>query len=311
MRVIGKLDTLRKAEEFVLYLSSKQIEASIEHVDDFYYIWAEDEDRLEEASELFKHFEEHPDKVAVEMPADSIGAIEPRILKVRKLGGAPLTKVLIFICVVLYLISLTLKAEPPFGMNALSQWLIFEMPTTFPFWKGIYTYLLTETLPPTVPVFTQILDGQVWRLVTPIFLHLDFLHILFNMLWLWLLGRQVEERLGLFKYVVLMLVAAIFSNTIQYLMSGPFFIGFSGVVCALAAYIWMRQKKAPWEGYPLPHSTIVFLFIFVFGMVGLQIVSFILTYMGVTLFPINLANSAHVTGGIVGYLFGKYGWRRK
>ncbi|MCH9614328.1 MAG: Rhomboid protease GlpG [Chlamydiia bacterium] len=311
MRVIGKLNSERKAQDFVHYLLMKQIEANIEHVDDLYYVWAYDEDRLEEAVELLKHFEENPDQIQIEVPRDPISLGEPRIVKVRKIGKAPLTKLLIFVCVVLYLISLTLKAEPPFGMNALSQWLIFEMPTTFPFWQGIYPALLSKMGIVGVPVFTQILDGQVWRLITPIFLHFDFLHILFNMLWLWLLGRQVEERLGIVKFVILMLVAAVVSNTTQYLMSGPFFIGFSGVVCALAAYIWIRQKKAPWEGYPLPHSTIVFLFIFVFGMVGLQLLSFILSYTGIAKFPINIANTAHVAGGLVGYLFGKFGWRRK
>ena len=40
----------------------------------------------------------------------------------------------------------------------------------------------------------QILEGQIWRLITPIFLHFSFFHIFFNMWWLYDLGSQLEKK---------------------------------------------------------------------------------------------------------------------
>ncbi len=155
------------------------------------------------------------------------------------------------------------------------------------------------------PMFVQIREGELWRLITPVFLHGGFLHILFNMLWLWMLGRQVEERTKKWQYIAITLIIGIISNTFQYLMSGPLFIGYSGIICGLAGFIWMRQRRAPWEGYPLQKGTIAFLAIFIVGMMALQLVSFFLVRFQVADFSMNIANTAHITGAIVGIILGR------
>ncbi|CCB89927.1 rhomboid protease glpG [Simkania negevensis Z] len=154
-------------------------------------------------------------------------------------------------------------------------------------------------------MFIKLRQGEVWRLITPCLLHGGFLHILFNMLWLWLLGRQIEERIKLWQYLLITLIIGIVSNAAQYLMSGPLFIGYSGIITGLAGFIWMRQRQAPWEGYPLNRGTLIFLMVFIFGMLALQVISFILMRTGAVEFPMNIANTAHITGAIVGALLGR------
>lgn len=133
-----------------------------------------------------------------------------------------------------------------------------------PFWKGFYPWLTLQiqTGDPTSaegPLFERIRQGEVWRLFSPAILHTQLLHILFNMIWLWVLCRPIEQRVGSFRLLLLILITGIGSNVIQYLMTGPFFLGFSGVVMGLAGFIWTREKLAPWEGYPISRGTLLFL----------------------------------------------------
>ncbi len=178
-----------------------------------------------------------------------------------------------------------------------------------PYWRGIYDWVvkkLTKQTPIEGPLFIRLRQGEAWRLFTPCLLHSDLLHILFNMLWLWYLGRPIEQRIGPSRYLLLTLVGGIGSNTIQYLMSGPFFIGYSGIVTTLAGFIWMRERIAPWEGYPLNKATILFLLFFIGAIFVLQLVAFFLQIFTTHNFAPNIANTAHIAGAIIGALLARY-----
>ncbi|HEU4388971.1 MAG TPA: rhomboid family intramembrane serine protease, partial [Blastocatellia bacterium] len=84
-----------------------------------------------------------------------------------------------------------------------------------------------------------VFHGQWWRLVTPNFLHLGLIHLLFNSVCLYLIGPQVEEVYGSQKFIVIYLTSGIFSMLIST------FVGFggggasgslSGLIGLLAAY---------------------------------------------------------------------------
>lgn len=183
--------------------------------------------------------------------------------------------------------------------------------TQAPYWKGVYSWVVAkikgeDTSPGEGPLFIQIRKGEIWRLITPCVLHQDLLHILFNMLWLWYLGRPIEQRIGPFRTLLLSVVAGVGANTIQYFMSGPFFIGYSGIVTALAGFIWMRERKAPWEGYPLNRATILFLLFFIGAIFVIQVVAFLIQIFSTHNFAPNIANTAHIVGALIGAYLGKF-----
>jgi GlpG protein len=186
----------------------------------------------------------------------------------------------------------------------------YEKVKEAPTWKGVADLFITRSWKdydqlPSGTLFGKIRQGEVWRLITPVFLHANFIHILFNMAWVWLLGRLLEIRLGVFRYLVFSLVVGITANVAQYLMSGPDFLGYSGIVVGMVGFIWMRQKIAPWEGYPLHPSIVRFIAIYVLALLGLEIVSIGLDFFHVTELYANFANTAHIVGGLTGIALAK------
>lgn len=178
-----------------------------------------------------------------------------------------------------------------------------------PSWRGLYPFYIALKnqgwqAAATAPMFEKIHQGELWRFFSPCLMHANFLHILFNMVWVWILSSQIEMRMRKWKLCLLILIIGIISNTIQYLVSGPYFLGFSGVVVGMAGFIWMRQKKAPWEGYPLQKGTLLFLLLFVLAMFAIELFTFGLQLFSVVQFTPQVANTAHIVGGIVGILLG-------
>lgn len=193
----------------------------------------------------------------------------------------------------------TLKTEKDVKKLPVLGQVLFQKIKNEPVWTGIYPKLVGEKTIPA-PLFTNIREGEVWRLFTPALLHANIFHILFNMVWLWLLGKMIEHNLGVVRYLVFILIAALVTNTVQYLMSGPFFMGFSGVLAAMAGYIWVRKKNAPWECYPIDLWALKLLGIFIFGLLGVQMVVFILRISHIISFELPFANAAHIVGVFLG-----------
>src|SRR5258708_5703181 len=68
------------------------------------------------------------------------------------------------------------------------------------------------------PLFdtAEIRRGQLWRLVTCIFPHLDILHLAFNLYWLWVFGTAVERVYGHTKTALFLLLFALGSSAFDF-----------------------------------------------------------------------------------------------
>ena len=142
----------------------------------------------------------------------------------------------------------------------------------------------------TVEFLPEVSGGQVWRLLTPIFLHFGFLHLVFNLMAFTFLGQMMERLGGPTLLSLFVLLSGLVSNFSQYLVTGGQFGGLSGVDYALFGFVWMKSRFDPFSGYFLAESTVVF------AMVWL-----VLCFTG-AMGPV--ANMAHLSGLMFGILWG-------
>lgn len=126
--------------------------------------------------------------------------------------------------------------------------------------------------------------------LTPIFLHFGSLHIVFNLLWLWYFGRQLEVIQSSWIFLVLVIATAFVGNTAQYLSGGAAnFGGMSGVVYGLVGYAWILHNFVPGKRLQVNES------LFVVFMVALVLMELVASSW--------IASAAHV-GGLIAGLFG-------
>lgn len=134
-------------------------------------------------------------------------------------------------------------------------------------------------------------SGQLWRLISPDFLHFSVMHILFNSVMLWFLASQVEWMDGRGRFLALFLITSLASNTLQYLVSGPLFGGLSGVVYGVLGYCWLSQQRLP--RFQFPPALVTFALVWmIIGFTPLPV------WLGIG----RMANEAHLGGFLGGLL---------
>jgi len=144
---------------------------------------------------------------------------------------------------------------------------------------------------PSFPIgLTAVARGQVWRLVTPAFIHFGLIHLLFNMMWLKDLGSTIERGRGWPFLLGFVAASAGASNLVQYAWAGPYFGGMSGVVYALLGYLWMRGRFDPGSGLSVDPRHVVWMGVWL-----------VLCMTGII--P-QVANAAHLAGLLVGAAWG-------
>lgn len=121
--------------------------------------------------------------------------------------------------------------------------------TTFLFFLGLLPILPEGFLfEKGQGVNLYISSGEWWRLVTPIFLHSSFSHLLFNCFALAIFGPPLERLLGSLTFTVFFLITGISANIITFILQPPTYIhvGASGAIFGLLGfylYLVLFQKN--------------------------------------------------------------------
>ena len=91
-----------------------------------------------------------------------------------------------------------------------------------------------------------ILAGQWWRLITPVFLHANLLHIGFNMYALYVLGPELERHFGHLPFLALYLLSGFAGVVLSFLLTQSASLGAStaifGLLAAQGVFVYLNQK---------------------------------------------------------------------
>jgi len=319
MRRIGFIDDFSLATRFIDYLTTLDISPSLQACDTTepsgrQEVWVKEEPKVEAAKlelvEFLKSPQSQKYSVANEATkrrqakeADNRRRIE-NVKKVRggALGGIgranrPLVTIIMgAICLAAGLMTNFGRPQPAFdadGRPAVSS----EM--------RVYDTLRFRSQADgrnSVDPFASIREGEVWRLITPTFLHGSIGHFAMNMLGLFVLGGILERVQGRGVVAVLLVVSALIASVVQALWpesnnGGPNAVGASGAIYGLFGYILIRPLYDTSFPVELPPSAM---------LMGL---GFLL--LGVAMIMPQIANGSHVGGLAAGMVLATMTWKPK
>lgn len=326
MRRIGSLTDPVLAKRFCDYLFTQSIDCILDVSTDstgagkICDLWVKDETHVPHAKQELQAFEESPNDARYDVSNDAEQIRQAkadeeirRRKKVTKVThsapapggmganmiGLPIRQQSIPVVIGVIVLSVIASFATGFGRPAKSN--IPDQPSTE---ERVFTELSFVTYMDywqTGDPYFSIKEGELWRLVTPTFLHGSTFHLAFNMLALYFLGSVIERLHGSVFIALLLTVSAILGTIIQIhlppadqlpaFLSGiagtPFSIGASGGVYGLFGYLWIRPLVTP--SYPLhiPSSNI----------------SIMLAWIPLCIFFVpGVANGAHIGGLIAGMM---------
>ncbi|WP_019414606.1 rhomboid family intramembrane serine protease [Paenisporosarcina sp. TG20] len=133
-------------------------------------------------------------------------------------------------------------------------------------------------------------DGQWWRLITPMFLHAGLVHLLFNMFSLFLFGPELEKLAGKVRFLTIYFLSGLIGIVATYLLQDANYVhvgasgAIYGILGAFGAIVYYTKNA-------LPQLRQI--------IIPIIIISIVMTFLS----P-NINITAHLTGLIVGFLFG-------
>lgn len=136
-----------------------------------------------------------------------------------------------------------------------------------------------------------ILDGDYYRIITSLFLHGGFLHLLFNMFSLFLFGPELEKFAGKTRFLIIYFVAGIIGNVITILVNDDYWYASVGASGAIFGIIGSFGALVYYTRHVFPQLKQI--------IMPIIIVSVIMTFI-----QSNINIAAHLGGLAAGFLLG-------
>lgn len=89
--------------------------------------------------------------------------------------------------------------------------------------------------------------GQWWRLITPMFLHIGFTHLVFNSLVIYFLGKEIEVLIGHTRFLILYLLSGILGNATSFAVNQSISAGASTAIFGLFSATIVLGKLYPYH----------------------------------------------------------------
>ena len=265
MRQIGSISNQGEAERFADFLRAEGYACSIDSGTDGYRVWVQDDDHVPAAKQELPRFLAEPDH---ERYRDASRRARERLNADRLRRKSSREQI----------VNVSEKWDRPAYETAPMTYALVAM-TIF---VAILTGLDPKFTDPRINrfffstdgSFQPILNGEYWRIFTPMFLHFNMIHIVFNMLMTYQLGVEIEKRRGSIKFLGIVLVIAGLSNAAQFWFSGqmfhghwignPHFGGMSGVAYGLFGYSWIKGRLDESSGFDVPQQMVTMMLIWYF-----------------------------------------------
>lgn len=307
--MLGTIEGEKRARLFVSYLLTLKITTQVEAARnnaDCWDVWVREEESLDAAKAEFIQFLANPDSEAylkAQQEADKILRLQQQQraeaarnvqapsrnwratdgVGSRRIPPLTLTLVILSVCVTLAAGFMSSNPSNEFQAEVRSQLKL----------ANPMDYLNSDKDP-----LVNVKQFEVWRLFTPIFMHGDPFHLIFNCMCLVFLGRLIEQREGAYWLGITVLGIAIFSNLLQGCMPERLygtvdFVGISGVVYGLFGYVWLKSTLSP---HLMPQLSTMGIAIMLIWLV-----------MGFLVPDLRIANLCHLGGLLAGFFFGFVG----
>ncbi|MEZ6119051.1 MAG: rhomboid family intramembrane serine protease [Pirellulaceae bacterium] len=291
MRQVGQFEDGKFAQRFSDYLETQGIRCQADEDEGSWTVWVRDENQVAQANWEFDEFLQNPSAERYLKAAKEAKGIRDHLAKRRAEAAknnismrqrwhrpiaqkCPLTMAILGACILLALLT---GFGSGFEQNP-DSWIARNL-------------LMTNYAQPSFDL-AEIKHGQIWRLLTPIFLHGSPAHLVFNMLMAYQFGIVLEFRHRSWFLALLVVITGVAGNVLQYLATGyPIMLGFSGVVYGMFGFVWAKQMFDPTSGYRIPDSS-----------VWIMMLWLILGFAGIldSMTGANVANWAHLGGLVAG-----------